>query len=644
MANLLHLEDSPYLQQHKDNPLHWFPWSDEAFAKAKDQNKPIFISIGYSSCHWCHVMEHEVFENEDVAKFMNETFVCIKVDREERPDIDKHYQELHQLLNQRAGGWPLSIFVTPDVKPIYAATYMPVESDGQRIGFEELTKIISEKVQENDEKLFQNADEIMGFMKPAERPTEASKLKDALAVTYVKQCSQNFESNFGGFSVTPKFPQTSTLNTLLDIHQLFGNEEALSMLSKTMDTMHLGGIYDVVDGGFCRYSVDEQWLVPHFEKMTYDNALLIQLYTKAGLALQNHTYLHTAVESANFMLEFMFEDNQFFSASDADTEGIEGKYFIYDYEETKAHFIKEGFEDVEKILEKLSITASGNFEGDNIVRIEHGSKFKNFEAIQKSLSALRKDRVYPFIDKKVITAWNAMMIKALFDLSKHDKVYKNIAINALDTLLENMYKNNKLMHSALIGKEAKVSAFLEDYAYLGTALVTAYETTFDEVYLIKAQQIANQALENFYDQGKWFFSRGEFETEADATDSSYPGAIGVIADLLLSIAIHSGEDKYRLFAFKTIEYSSFKLGKNPMRHPYLFNQALRYLKEDRVIKATEKNLEILSNIRYPYAHLHASDESESEYMICGYQSCFANTADINEINEKIFSSIPPSED
>ncbi len=334
MANLLQYEDSPYLQQHKDNPLNWYPWGDEAFSKAKREDKPIFISIGYSSCHWCHVMEHEVFENEEVAAFMNEHFVCVKVDREERPDIDKYYQNVHLLLNRRAGGWPTSIFCTQDNKPIFAATYLPVENKNQSMGFAELTKIISEKVQEHDPKLYENAEEIQGFITNHAHPKEATHLKFEISNTYIKQCEDNFETNFGGFSVHPKFPHTGTLNALTNMFLLTGNESAKKMVLKTLNTMQRGGLYDIIDGGFCRYSVDTEWLVPHFEKMTYDNGLLCELYTKAFTTFGDETFKRTATEIAEFMLKFMSENSQFYSASDADTEGEEGKYFVYDYNET----------------------------------------------------------------------------------------------------------------------------------------------------------------------------------------------------------------------------------------------------------------------------------------------------------------------
>lgn len=643
MANRLQFEDSPYLQQHKDNPVDWYSWCGEAFKKAKDEHKAIFISIGYSSCHWCHVMEHEVFENKEIAAFLNDNLVSIKVDREERPDIDKHYQEVHQLLNRRPGGWPTSIFATPQNKPFYAGTYIPPHTRDQMLGFSELIKIIAEKIAQQDPDLFKNADEIERFLKPEERSTQATKLNESLAATFVKQAGDNFEPAYGGFSAHTKFPHTSTLNTLLNIALLQNNTQARKMVGHTLTMMQRGGMYDLVEGGFCRYSVDAEWLVPHFEKMTYDNGLLCELYTRAGTHLKNETYLQTAREIADFMLEKMYENGLFYSASDADTEGEEGKYFVYDFQEVKSTLIAEGFSEKETaaILSELQITPMGNFEGSCIVRLEHNERPKWFEQVKSILKTMRRDRTYPFIDKKIQVSWNAMMIKALYLLSPYDKRYLDAAQYSLAALLESMVINDHLYHSALINMAPKVDAFLEDYAYIGTALIAAYEQTFNERYLSQAQQFANTALEKFYDNGRWFFSKGEFITEADTTDSSYPGAVGVIVDLLLSLGSLK-EERYRHFAFKTIEYYSLKMGKTPVYFPYFFNQVLRYIKEDRIIKSSfDKLMEndlILAQINYPYTLKQADSSAENEFLICGINSCFATAKGTNDLDELIINS------
>ena len=636
MSNRLEIEDSPYLQQHKNNPVDWYPWCDEAFEKAKKENKGIFISIGYSSCHWCHVMEHEVFENEAIAAYLNEHFVSIKVDKEERPDIDKHYQGVHQLLNRRAGGWPTSIFSTPDNKPFYAATYIPPEPQDKMMGFMQLIEIIAPKITEKDEKLFQNADEIETYLQPDKRPTEAKALQLSIIDTFMKQAGNNYEEVYGGFSVTPKFPHVSTLNALLNIAVIDNNKDAEKMVRHTLEKMQLGGMYDLVEGGFCRYSTDDKWLVPHFEKMTYDNGLLIELYTKASLQLNDNRFVVTAKESADFMLSTMAEENLFYSASDADTEGEEGKYFVYDLNEVSQLLSENGYDakQIQEINCVLSITEDGNFEGHSIIQLTVEQRPEWFSNVMRLLHTIRQTRLYPFIDKKVQVSWNAMMISSLFTLADIDKDYLPKATAHLDTLLKTMFINNKLYHSTLIHKEPKVEAFLEDYAYLGRALSKAYESTFNEHYLLIAQQLANSALMNFYEEGRWYFSKGEFVTEADIGDSSYPGSVGVIVDLLLTLG-SLVDPKYRHFAFKTLEYYSVKLSKTPIYFPYFLDQAHRYIKEDRIVKGKKENLvegaAQLAAISYPFTKRYATNESD-DFLICGLNSCFANTDDINKID------------
>ena len=639
MANLLQYEDSPYLQQHKENPVNWYPWCDAAFEKAKNEHKAIFISIGYSSCHWCHVMEHEVFENEEIAAYLNAHFVSIKVDKEERPDIDKHYQEVHQLLNRRAGGWPTSIFATPENKAFYAATYIPPKPQPQMMGFMQLIEIIAPKIAENDLKLFQNADEIESFLRPSDKPAEATRLQLNFIVNFVKQAQHNYEKSYGGFSVSPKFPHASTLTALLHIAYINSDSEAKEIVRHTLEQMQLGGMYDLVEGGFCRYSTDEKWLVPHFEKMTYDNGLLIELYATASRQLNDERFMVTARESADFMLERMAQEHLFYSASDADTEGEEGKYFVYGYEEVTSLLQQNGYsrEAIETIAKGLSVTPQGNFEGHNIIRLTQDERPEWFEEVTALLRSLRSERVYPFIDKKVQVSWNAMMISALFTLGDSDDRYREAAVRHLDRLLETMMPEKKLYHSALIHKQPKVEAFLEDYAYLGRALMKGYESTFNEQYLLLAQHLANTALTNYYEEGRWYFSRGEFVTEADISDSSYPGSVGVMVDLLLSLGALV-DPKYRHFGFKTLEYNSQKLAKTPIYFPYLLDQMFRYLKEDRVVKAKADllmaNSDLLSKVAYPYTRRYASSESEG-YLICGVDSCFANCEEAAQINDQI---------
>ncbi|MDF1883483.1 thioredoxin domain-containing protein [Sulfurimonas sp. SAG-AH-194-C21] len=643
MSNRLANEDSPYLQQHKNNPVDWWPWCDEAFERAKQENKAIFLSIGYSSCHWCHVMEETVFENQECANILNRDFISIKVDREERPDIDKHYQEVHQLLNRRAGGWPTSVFSTPENKPFFAGTYIPPESNTGSIegmGFKELTALIATKVSQNDEQLFKNADEAESFLKNIQHPKEATVLKEDFRKNFMLQAKNNFDTKNGGFSVKPKFPHASTLNTLLTIDRLYDDKSAKAMLKTTLNAMKKGGMYDLVDGGFCRYSTDEEWYVPHFEKMLYDNALLSSVYVDAYLAYGDESHLCTAKECVDFWYNFMSEDELFYSASDADSEGEEGTYFVYTYDEVVEVLSEANIENMQSKLAQMSVTPEGNFQGKSIIRFENGVIPEWFADVKPLLSQIRSQKEYPFIDKKIQTSWSAMMINSMFKLGSVDAKYKQRAIKNLDKLLNTMFLNGILYHTTLIHKKPKVEAFLEDYAFLSQALLSAYKQTQDEVYLVYAHRFVNKALEEFYEKGVWNFSVGEFITKAEISDNTYTSSVSIMLDALLSIATLLEDEKYTHFAFKTMEYNSYELGRKPIYSPYMLTQVLRHLKGDRVIKTSLENIDIsaltLAKIDYPFVLFKASEEDE--YMICGEKSCFAQTLNAEDVNSLVTNS------
>ena len=644
MPNFLSNEDSPYLQQHKDNLVHWYPWCDEAFLKAKKENKPIFISIGYSACHWCHVMEHEVFENRTLAQKLNKDFICIKVDREERPDIDKFYQELHRLLNQRSGGWPISVFSTPDNKPFFAGTYIPAISKQDMIGFGDLINMIALKISENDSFLLDNAHAIQKHLKPSSHPSQVAHIDERMVQIFLKQSHDSFDENFGGFGSSLKFPQTSTLKSLLDIALINKDDTAMHILTHTLDSMVQGGLYDRVDSGFCRYSRSNNWLIPHFEKMTYDNALFIELYTLAYKHTKNQAYLDIAKETSIFMLEKMSHNKLFYSSSDAYSDGVEGKYFLFNYDETMRYFKQHGFKEDEaiEIFSHLHITPVGNFSDENgffhgssIIRLEADVP-KGYDKAIKLLKEIRSSRQYPFIDKKIITAWNAMMVKSLFILSNYEAYFKEIAIKHLEALLNKLYKDKHLFHTAIITGQAKIDAFLEDYAYLCTALIEAYQSTLDRQYLQLAQELADKALNEFFEAGKWFFSKDEFVTDADIADSSYPGSVSVIIDALLSLGVLI-DVRYRNLAFMSLEYYSAQLVTRPIHYPYLFNQAFRYIKEDRIIKGNEKALHSLQDayfeLHYPF--MHRDLRTEAETLLCGVQSCFTTLKDDSDLVKEL---------
>lgn len=547
-ANRLINEDSPYLLQHAYNPIDWYAWGEEAFLKARVENKPIFVSIGYSTCHWCHVMEREVFENVELARLLNELFVSIKVDREERPDIDKHFQHIHYIITRRSGGWPTSIFLTPDKKPFFAATYLPPKPKHGMMGFGEVVKMLFEKLQDAPQEVYAVASNIERAAKTQNRRF-ASSLDFDLLPLLKGQVQKSFDKEDGGILGEPKFPHAALLALLLDS----GDQELIGTALFTLRCMARGGMYDIVEGGFCRYSVDSFWLVPHFEKMAYDNGLLIEVYTKAYGVSKEPFFLRIARECADFMMNKMSEEGLFYSASDADSEGEEGRYFVYSYEEALSALEDGGMADARVILKTLGFSKNGNFEGKNIARNESFEDSKELQKALEILRELRRQRAYPFIDKKVICSWNAMVVTGMLELSRYDPSYLEPSINSLSALERKLIRGDTLFRCAV--KEPKIEAFFEDCAFLAKAYVRAYLLSGSEVYLQKAKRLCDRAIWKFYRGGVWMLSVGEFETEADPSDSSYSSPIGVICETLLYFGEEYREvisDTLRMYA-KEIE-------------------------------------------------------------------------------------------
>ncbi len=632
MSNRLIEEQSPYLQQHAHNPVKWYPWGDEAFEKAHKEKKPIFLSIGYSSCHWCHVMEREVFESEELAAILNEHFVSIKVDKEERPDIDSHFQKVHRLLTRRAGGWPTSVFLTHEKKPFYAGTYIPPTRQNMMMGFDELTTIIARKYKEEPDVLFNEADAVADALKTQGSVTQAARIDRTILEQGVKHAAELYDSVNGGFSKEPKFPHTSTIDILWDAYAINGDPKVREMAETTLKNMARGGMYDLVDGGFCRYSVDADWLVPHFEKMTYDNALLIRQYVRAYQLTGDPFYKRRAEETTAFMQERMEENGLFYTASDADTEGEEGRYFVYTYNEVVRAFADAGMDEarIQEVRKALNIGKIGNFEGKNIVSLEDLGRYGDFDAELAILKKLREPRVYPFVDKKIITSQNAMMASALFAMAEIDQKYERIARNALAALLTACYPEGKLYHSFLIGHRPKIEAFLEDYAYLAVALLDAYERTLEGFYLVLAQKMANEALQAFYRNGRWIFSNGEFVTDDDPTDSSYPSATAVMAGVLVSLG-QLVDEKYLTFAFKTIEYASMSIVKYPAFSGTFVKAAMRYYGENFILKGEKAKLQEVDKGHIPYPYVLKKEDAAPKLMLCTRHACHAEFATPEEL-------------
>jgi len=545
--NQLKFEKSPYLLQHADNPVDWYPWGEEAFDKARKENKPIFLSIGYSTCHWCHVMEHESFEDPEVARLMNESFICIKVDREERPDIDKIYMTVCQMLTG-SGGWPLTIIMTPDKKPFFAATYISKESRFGRAGMVDLIPQIKERWTSNRDELSDSADKVVSFLKQPPPDSSIEELDHTTLQSAFNQLSQRFDAQYGGFGSSPKFPTPHNLLFLLRYWKRSGDKHALAMVEKTLQAMRLGGMYDHVGYGFHRYSTDGQWFLPHFEKMLYDQAMLAIAYTEACQATGNIEYEKTAREIFTYVLRDMTaKGGGFFSAEDADSEGEEGKFYLWSQDEIQRILTKEVSDLIIKIF---NLEKEGNFAeeatrkktGSNIMHLkkplaEIAPELKmpaqvlqeTLDAARQKLFSVREKRIHPHKDDKILTDWNGLMIAALAKGAQafDDPHYVRAAKRAADFILKNMRQaDGRLLHRYR-DKQAAIPAHLDDYAFFVWGLIELYEATFEIKYLQTALDLNRDLITHFWDNkgGGFYFNPDDGEDLLMRQKEVYDGAI-----------------------------------------------------------------------------------------------------------------------
>ncbi len=641
-SNHLIYENSPYLQQHAHNPVNWYPWSKKAFNKAKKEHKLIFLSIGYSTCHWCHVMEKESFENKEIAKLLNRDFIAIKVDREERPDLDKYYQKIHQIITQRGGGWPLTIILTPNKKPIFAATYIPAYDRYGMQGLESLLPLIAKEYKKNPKKFEKIGDEIVALAKNLNNQTIPTKtINKTLIKKALNELYSQFDKQYGGFGVDVKFPREATLALLIDIYKLTQNKKALFMLTKTLDAMAQGGIYDQIEGGFFRYSTNKDFSIPHFEKMLYSNANLIAIYTKAYFLTNNPLYKKVALESIKAIEERFYYKGLYFSASDADTKGVEGGYFVYSYKEAFDALIKNGYskEKAKKELSALGFSEDGNFKEElNNPILKRKVTPQTIAILQK----LRTKREYPFIDKKQLTAWNAMYIKAKLLASKIDPSLKKEALHSLDTLVKKLYKNRILYHQILPHKEPTKRAFLEDYSYLIQALIEAYKESLEQKYLTLANRLFKEAKKEFYKNKKWYFSLKDEALVADIEDAAYPSAKAIMLFNELSLAALNEDLNLYLQAKKDIQNISAFVAKSPGYYPSATRATLRELYGDIIIKSNKQALQSLikDELRLPYPYLIFLAKDIKEYQLCKIDRCFAKVKSEKKLLKTLKTRLP----
>ncbi len=561
-TNRLVNETSPYLLQHAHNPVDWYPWGDEAFQKAKAENKPILLSIGYSACHWCHVMEHESFENEEIAKLMNDLFVSIKVDREERPDLDEIYMNAVQMLTGR-GGWPMTVFLTPEGKPFYGGTYFPPEDRQGMPGFPRVLTGVAQAYREKPQDVEKSVGQILSAL---ERMSQSQESKVAFSLEAIaesaEQISRAYDSDHGGLGRAPKFPNAGVYELFLRHYDQSKNQRFLEMVTHTLTKMAQGGIYDHLGGGFHRYSVDEKWLVPHFEKMLYDNAQLVRIYAQLYCVTRDELFKNVTEETLDYLLrEMLHSEGGFYSTQDADSEGEEGKFFIWSPQEVNQILGEEAGEIFSRIYD---VSDFGNFEGRNILHpiltLEQASKLfkKDPKAIavlisdsKKKLFQEREKRIKPFRDEKIITSWNGLMLSGLAEAIKISprQSYLDTANRTLQFFFSKMFRGGHLLHTYKDGT-AKLLGYLDDYAFMAVGLLDLYEATFDRAQLALAIELADTMVSEFWDEkGGAFFYTGKSHEQLISRakpvfDASIPSGNSMATHLLLRLYYLTGREVY----------------------------------------------------------------------------------------------------
>src|SRR5215216_2019368 len=588
MPNHLINETSPYLLQHAHNPVDWYPWGEEAFEQARRQNKPVLLSIGYSACHWCHVMAHESFENEEIAQLMNEHFVNIKVDREERPDLDQIYMNAVQMMTHH-GGWPMTVFLTPDAVPFYGGTYFPPQDRYNMPGFPRVLLGVAEAYRDQQDDIRQTGTSLVNELRRlsatsgSDYPIEPELLDAAYA-----GIAKGYDSINGGFGGAPKFPPAMTLEFLLRTHTRTGNRDALEMVSHTCRKMANGGMYDQLGGGFHRYSTDSRWLVPHFEKMLYDNALLSRLYLHYFQVSQDAVARETAEGILDYVLrEMTHPDGGFYSTQDADSEGHEGKFFVWDIDEIRKTL---AVRDAEIFSSYYNITEAGNFEGKNIPNLtrslEDFSKAQGVSEAEllaslmeskRKLFELREQRIKPDRDEKILTAWNGLMMSSFAEagviLNRPD--YTNAARRNAEFVLSNLRRDGSLLRTWKDGV-AKFNAYLEDYAFLIEGLVTLFETTGESRWLNEGLALTDRMIAEFWDEdaGAFFFTGKSHENlivrSKDYFDNATPSGNSVAAIVLFRLATLTDRENYRNLATAVLR----EIGDQVRRYPSGFGYAL----------------------------------------------------------------------
>ncbi len=648
--NRLRDETSPYLLQHADNPVDWHPWGEEAFRIAREQDKPVLLSVGYSACHWCHVMAHESFEDNATAEMMNALFVNVKVDREERPDVDDIYMGAVQAIAGQ-GGWPMTVFLLPDGRPFYGGTYYPKERRLGMPSFTQLMGAVHDAYRNQRENLEQQADNLHEALKrdvlAIGRDDDSGLTADMLDEA-AKSLIAGMDRENGGFGTQPKFPNPISLEFLLRHHSRTNDEEALNLVTFTLRRMASGGIYDQIGGGFARYSVDAHWLVPHFEKMLYDNAQLSRLYLHAWQITKDSAFKSVAEDIYDYiLLEMTSPKGGFYSATDADSEGEEGKFFVWTIEEVAEALIPIGDQlprALEIAIEAFGMTPQGNFEGANILHLPRplgetaevlgltdDELISAIGLIKRQLYKVRAERVPPGLDDKILTSWNGMMLASLAEAARVLKRDDYLAAAQLcgRFLLDQMLDNSGRLYRTPKEGRSKLNAYLEDYANMIDALLELYMSTFDDAWFARARQMADVALSRFRSDDGGFYDTSDDHEDLivrprNMQDNVTPSGNAMMAKQLLRLAAYTGEDRYYEAAQEVLRKLSDAMRQYPQAFAESLNAAdmrIQGIAEVAIIGDPDDALmaDIVDALRQPYRPnvvvAHARDDIDEHESI-----------------------------
>lgn len=670
-SNRLINEKSPYLIQHAYNPINWYPWGEEAFEDAKKEDKPIFLSIGYSTCHWCHVMAHESFEDENVAAILNKFFISIKLDREERPDVDSVYMTVCQALTG-SGGWPLTIIMTTDQKPFFAGTYFPKTSRYGMPGLIEILESVATQWKNSKEKLINSSDNILKELgKFFVSESNDTKLSEKNLKNGYNQLLKSFDIKYGGFSPAPKFPTPHKLMFLLRYYKMYDETNALEMVETTLGSMYRGGLFNHIGYGFSRYSTDDKYLVPHFEKMLYDNALLVIAYLEAYEITKNPLYKDISIKSLEYVFrELTSNEGGFYCAQDADSEGEEGKYYVFTPDEIK---IILGEEDGNYFNEYYDITDEGNFEGKSIPNLiknsNYNKKDEKIDVLAQNILDYRNERYSLHKDDKILTSWNGLMIAALSKAYKvlEDEKYLEYAKKAIDFIYNNLVDSKGRLFARYREKEAKYKAILDDYAFLTYGLIELYESSYEILYLKKAIDLTEAMIDLFFDEkNAGFFLYGKDSEKLIARpkelfDGAIPSGNSVAAYNLIRLARITGKSLFEEISKDVLDYIAGSIISEEINHSFFLIASSFALNETKelicVIKdesEKEKIKDTLSDMQafnltviikneensseleelIPYTKDYTLKDNKATYYLCEGNSCFPPTNNLNEILAK----------